>query len=215
MSRILVISDIHGYTEGVRILLDQAGYVPGSDELFLLGDFIDYDPTTWKALKDIRELIENGAKAILGNLEQWLLSRKKDKEIPNEYLSDLELLERLPFYLLQDSYLFVHAGLRPGISLEKQLPSDLTGIRQEFWNSKETFMYSIVFGHTPTHLMGAKPGELWHASGKLGIDTGAKHGFRLTLVDINGRISYSVSTSRNNLYGDFRQTVCKNRKENG
>lgn len=209
MSRILVISDIHGYTEGVHILLKQAGYVPGSDQLFLLGDFIDYDPATWKALKDIRKLIENGAKAILGNLEQWLLSRKKEKKIPNEYLSDLEMLDRLPFYLLHDSYLFVHAGLRPGIPLEKQLPNDLTGIRQEFWSNKEVLMYSIVFGHTPTHLMGAKPGELWHASGKLGIDTGAKHGLRLTLVDIYDQIAYSVSTSRNNLYGNFRQTTWK------
>ncbi|WP_052329700.1 metallophosphoesterase [Thermicanus aegyptius] len=204
MRRILVISDIHGFSEGVRILLEKAGYLPGTDDLYLLGDFIDYSPSTWEGITYIRDLFQHGAKAIAGNMELWLIN-KLDK-VNSSFISqaDLNFLKSLPFYLLQDSYLFVHAGIRPGISLENQRISDLTGIREDFWNSSEHMPYTVVFGHTPTHHLGALPGELWHVPGKLGIDTGAKHGLRLTLVDLTHRLSYSLSTSKGNLNGDIR-----------
>ncbi len=204
MIRILAISDIHGFTEGTKILLDRANYQPGLDQLILLGDYIDYDYKTWNELYFVIELLANGAKAVLGNMEQWLLSQRKKIWFPSSYNVNMDFLEELPFYILYDKYLFVHAGIRPRIPLDKQLQSDLTGIRQDFWNNEEISPYFIVFGHTPTHKMGALPGELWHGSGKLGIDTGAKHGLRLTLVDLTNKLSYSISTAKNNLYGDFR-----------
>jgi serine/threonine protein phosphatase 1 len=205
MKRILAISDIHGFTEGVRTLLEQARYLPGTDDLYLLGDFIDYSPSTWKGLTYIRELFHQGAKAIAGNMEIWLLQQMNRDKTPLISLADRHFLQSLPFYLLQDSYLFVHAGIRPGIPLENQRIADLTGIRNDFWNSSERMPYTVVFGHTPTHRLGSLPGEVWHVPGKLGIDTGAKHGLRLTLVDLSNRLSYSLSTSRENLYGDLRK----------
>lgn len=209
MSRILAISDIHGHTEGVRMLLEAARYEPGVDELYLLGDYIDYDPRTWGAIDYIRQLTMGGAHAISGNMETWLYSNNDAHSCmegiaASPAASVLDFVRTLPYYRTHASYLFVHAGLRPGVRLEEQLPSDLTGIRESFWSTPSPYPLPVVFGHTPTHRMGAAPGEIWTAPGMIGIDTGAKHGLRLSLFDLSNQTVYSCSTAPTNLYGDIR-----------
>lgn len=113
----------------------------------------------------------------------------------------------LPHYIEHGPYLFVHAGIRPGIALASQQPYDLLAIREEFWHSAAQFERVIVFGHTPTHRMGAAPGEIWIRPDRIGIDTGAKHGLRLTLVDLTCRKSYSCSTKEKGTYTDFRMAA--------
>jgi serine/threonine protein phosphatase 1 len=46
-------------------------------------------------------------------------------------------------------YLFVHAGIQPGTSLEKQKPEDLLWIRDSFLKHEGFFNHYIVHGHTP------------------------------------------------------------------
>lgn len=101
-------------------------------------------------------------------------------------------------------WLFVHAGIRPGVPLSEQTTDDLTGIREEFWASSPEQGPTVVFGHTPTFKLGAKPGALWQTQGRLGIDTGAKHGHRLTLLDLHEGLAYSCSTEPLQLYEDVR-----------
>ncbi len=49
-----------------------------------------------------------------------------------------------------DRFIFVHAGLRPGIPLElTSAPDDLLWIRQEFLTSSGDWGETVVFGHTP------------------------------------------------------------------
>lgn len=63
-------------------------------------------------------------------------------------------------------YLFVHAGIRPGIALERQDASDLMWIRDDFLQNRMQAPPVIVHGHTITE----KPEILdW----RIGIDTGA------------------------------------------
>lgn len=206
MSRILAISDIHGHADGARLLLRKAGYVPGQDELVLLGDFIDWDRGTWSALRYVGELVRGGARATLGNMERWLLSASDtDEGLPSES-QELALLRDTPLYVRLGSFLFVHAGIRPGVALERQTAADLTGIRREFWDDEAPLPYKVVFGHTPTFKMGAEPGELWFGRDRIGIDTGAKHGCRLTLVDLTNQLAYSCSTGASERYSDFRQS---------
>jgi serine/threonine protein phosphatase 1 len=72
-------------------------------------------------------------------------------------------------------YLFVHAGVRPYVPLERQDPSDLMWIRQPFLSSDTDFGAVVVHGHTP------RPApEVRH--NRIGIDTGAVAGGRLTCV---------------------------------
>ncbi|MFE5321275.1 metallophosphoesterase family protein [Paenibacillus sp. NPDC056579] len=211
MSRILAISDIHGHTDGVRLLLEAARYEPGVDELFLLGDYIDYDPSTWSALDDIRQLTAGGARAIAGNMETWLCSTPNERSSVQDagpaLASWLDFAGALPYYQLHTSFLFVHAGLRPGLKLEDQLPADLTGIREPFLLTRNPYPLPVIFGHTPTRRMGAAPGEIWVGPGIIGIDTGAKHGLRLSLVNLTNQTVYSCSTDPDNLYGDMRFTA--------
>ncbi|KAA9019534.1 metallophosphoesterase [Niallia endozanthoxylica] len=205
MSRILAISDIHGHVEGVKILLEMAKYNPKSDKLFLLGDFIDRRPFTWSSIEYIIELTEKGAEAIVGNTDYFYRKKKNaDKNKQSLLRSTIKFIESLPLYIEHENFLFVHAGIRPGIALHKQTLKDLTEIREPFWKTPYPFSKFVVFGHTPTEKMGAKPGEIWVGPGMLGIDTGAKHDYRLTLVNLTEHISYSISTNPKHLYKDLR-----------
>jgi serine/threonine protein phosphatase 1 len=70
-------------------------------------------------------------------------------------------------------YLFVHAGIRPGIPLERQSRHDLMWIREPFLSFKEPFGPVVVHGHTPRQ-------EPVVRSNRIGIDTGAVMGGVLT-----------------------------------
>lgn len=79
----------------------------------------------------------------------------------------LQFLRTLPLGVEWGDYLFVHAGVRPGVPLEAQTPHDLTTIRCAFLKADYPGGERIVvFGHTPTRRV-----EL--ARGKIGVDTGA------------------------------------------
>lgn len=71
-------------------------------------------------------------------------------------------------------YYFVHAGVRPGTSLERQDPDDLLRIRGSFLTSERDFGAVVVHGHTPVK----GPPEL--RPNRINIDTGAVFGRLLT-----------------------------------
>ena len=90
-----------------------------------------------------------------------------------KYVSSLKLCAS------SSSYFFCHAGIRPGIPLERQSAHDLLWIRQEFLNSKMNFGKRIVHGHTPIE----KPEVL---PNRINIDTGAYATGRLTCLVLEG-----------------------------
>jgi serine/threonine protein phosphatase 1 len=75
-------------------------------------------------------------------------------------------LQRLALHHVAGPYLFVHAGLRPGIALAEQDEQDLLWIRGPFLNATAPFEKFVVHGHS----ISAAP-EL--RANRLGIDTGA------------------------------------------
>jgi Calcineurin-like phosphoesterase len=197
--RLLAVSDIHGLSDALLELLDYARYRPGRDRLHVLGDFIDGD-AAGAALDTVRALVEGGAMAIRGNQEvEWMRKRRSADRRSERFA----FLYSLPYYLLAAPYLFVHAGIRPGISLANQKKKDLVFIRDEFHDHSFVPDYTVVFGHTPTFRLGA-PGEIYTASRKIGIDTGAKHGYRMTLVDLTNSRVHSCSTPPSGGCRDFR-----------
>lgn len=76
-------------------------------------------------------------------------------------------------------YLFVHAGLRPGIPLERQSPLDLRWIREPFIGDPREHGMMVVHGHTITEKVDER-------SNRIGIDTGAYRYGRLTALAIDG-----------------------------
>lgn len=200
--RILAISDIHGHLAGMIKLLKTAHYRPGTDRLYLLGDYIDTVPGTWSTLTAVERLCRQGARAIVGNKEiDWLRDQQQQSIKHPSYA----FVRGLPWYNAEEkNYLFVHAGVRPGVDLAKQTIQDCTTIREPFLSADLRCSRIVVFGHTPTVRLGAAPGTIWVGQGKIDIDTGAKHHLRLTLVDLTHRLAWSCSTALAHLYGDLR-----------
>jgi serine/threonine protein phosphatase 1 len=72
-------------------------------------------------------------------------------------------------------YFFVHAGVRPGVSLREQREDDLLWIREDFLFCEEPFGKTIVHGHTPVRQPEIK-------SNRINIDTGAYATGQLTCL---------------------------------
>jgi len=81
----------------------------------------------------------------------------------------------LHLYYESESHYFVHAGMRPGVPLADQREEDLLWIREAFIESKAAFGKPVVFGHTAFSEPLVQPN-------KIGIDTGAVYGNRLTCL---------------------------------
>ncbi|RUW14733.1 serine/threonine protein phosphatase, partial [Mesorhizobium sp. M1A.F.Ca.IN.020.06.1.1] len=96
-------------------------------------------------------------------------------------------MRTLPVMICSERFLFVHAGIRPGIALEAQDEADLLNIRSEFLAAAHRLDRWVVHGHTivdvPT-LDGRR----------LGIDTGAFQSGRLTALRIVGKYGRLLST---------------------
>ena len=88
-------------------------------------------------------------------------------------------LDRLKPHHREGGYLFVHAGIRPGIPLEQQSREDLLWIRKDFLECRDAHPYVVVHGHTPSRL----PEML---DNRIGIDTGAFATGRLTCAVFEG-----------------------------
>jgi serine/threonine protein phosphatase 1 len=86
-----------------------------------------------------------------------------------------DLLSALPASYTDGDYLFVHAGIRPGVPLAVQARRDLLWIRDEFLLSDADHGKVVVHGHT----IAPEP-EL--CRNRIGIDTGAFATDRLTCV---------------------------------
>lgn len=97
----------------------------------------------------------------------------------------VRFLQRCPVAFSTPSFLFVHAGVRPGIDLLEQDEHDLLWIRDAFLQAMRPYAdRTVVHGHTPSH-------DPILRSGRVGIDTGAYMGGPLTAVRLlAGRISF-------------------------
>lgn len=79
-------------------------------------------------------------------------------------------------------YIFVHAGIRPGVALEEQDADDLMWIRGEFLNSRADHGKVVVHGHSPDR-------DVQMEENRIGIDTAAYATGVLTclVLETNGR----------------------------
>lgn len=84
-------------------------------------------------------------------------------------------------------YLFVHAGIRPGIELEQQSQSDLRWIREPFLLDDSDHGFVVVHGHTISMAVEERPN-------RVGIDTGAYRTGVLTALAIEGAERWLIDT---------------------
>ena len=84
-------------------------------------------------------------------------------------------------------YLFVHAGIRPGVELEEQRQSDLRWIREPFLRDETDHGFVVVHGHTISQEVEERPN-------RIGIDTGAYATGVLTALAIEGEERWLLDT---------------------
>ncbi|WP_372634965.1 metallophosphoesterase [Cohnella sp.] len=197
MSRLFAASDIHGYGILLERLLDCAGYDPRTDRLFLLGDYVNKGPDSAGTLELMHRLCGEGAVALQGNNERKWLQGVPDSAVPDalEAARYRRWIADMPLWARHGRFLFVHAGLRPGVPLREQTPEDLTEIRDPFFRAPAIPGKTVVFGHTSTSRFGLAPDEVWIGNGKLGIDTGAGHGHYLSLVELTEGRQWAISVT--------------------
>ncbi|SFP50629.1 metallophosphoesterase family protein [Sphingomonas rubra] len=82
-------------------------------------------------------------------------------------------------HLTVGDYLFVHAGIRPGVPLADQVGADLRWIRDPFLGHRGSHGVMVIHGHTITD-------EPDVQSNRIGIDTGAYAGGPLTAIGLEG-----------------------------
>jgi len=200
MERIFAIGDIHGCFEKLVILMDKIDIDLEKDTLIFMGDYIDRGPASFEVVAYLNDLRKRCPKALFlkGNHEDMLgkylsgpdkdtyiinggkntldsyISRSQpgDSIIPREHLDFFGSL--LPYYETKD-YIFIHAGLRENMPPSQQEEDDLLWIRHEFIQSDYDFGKRVIFGHTPFL-------EPFVRANKIGIDTGAVYGNKLTCV---------------------------------
>ena len=80
---------------------------------------------------------------------------------------------------MRGEYLFVHAGVRPGVPLQQQQSDDLLWIRGPFLNDPHGLPYTVVHGHT--FRSDYRITRLPH---RIGIDTGAFKSGTLTALPL-------------------------------
>ena len=85
------------------------------------------------------------------------------------------------------SYLFVHAGVRPGVPLADQTQSDLRWIRDPFLETDHDHGFIVVHGHTIAE-------EIDVRGNRIGLDTGAYRSGVLTAIGLEGRERWFLQT---------------------
>jgi serine/threonine protein phosphatase 1 len=104
--------------------------------------------------------------------------------VPERHIT---LIRSMPLAHRAANYLFVHAGLRPGLAVEYQQERDLLWIRDEFLESDADHGALVVHGHSITAQVDVR-------SNRIGIDTGAYATGRLTALALEGEGRRFLST---------------------
>lgn len=84
-------------------------------------------------------------------------------------------------------YLFVHAGIKPGVEFAAQKASDLRWIREPFLDDPRWHGAMVIHGHTITQAVDEQPN-------RIGIDTGAYASGKLTAIGLDGTDRWYLTT---------------------
>jgi len=206
VSRIFAVGDIHGCLNKLIELMGVIEWRPDQDTLVFIGDYIDRGADSAGVIDYLLSLKKNFTDIIFlkGNHEQLLLDYLQGKNQDLYFINGgrqtlesyalrgkgipephLDFFNSLRLFYETDDYIFVHAGLRDHLPLEKQDQHDLLWIRNEFIDSDFNHGKVVVFGHTPM----LRP---LVQKNKIGIDTGAVYGGMLTCVELPEIIFHSV-----------------------
>ena len=203
MSNYIAIGDIHGMSS----MLDQLLLMlPLEGILVFLGDYIDRGPDSKGVISRLLELQQARECIFLrGNHEEMCLSALSHDRVMmrtwmnnggleviknydgSPFLEHLDFLRATRLYYETDEFIFVHAGLMPGLPLHENGAQDCLWIRDVFLNSQYNWGKLIIHGHTPNPNF-----QPQIQSNRINIDTGAVFGGMLTAIVLPERRLISV-----------------------
>lgn len=218
---VLVIGDVHGCLDELQLLLEKYN-ATGDDVLKILcGDISRKGPKSIETIRYVRDT--PSVMTVRGNNDEKVLMRHykhhhfnyqlkpADDFIENMTHHDFHYMEQLPYTIsIPDlNAIIVHAGLRPGVPLDKNQPYDLMNVRNLIpdkhceggfrphngmdkgvrWAPQWKGPEHIYFGHDhPRNLQLTR-----HATG---LDTSCVYGRHLTGLFIKGPRRGKLITQR-------------------
>lgn len=146
-------------------------FLRGNHEQAML-DFLDAASPNpaWLNFGGVAALASYGIAAADRSVES-IRDEMRDR-VPSAHI---DFLRRTEMSKSIGDYLFVHAGIRPGIAIERQIPQDFMWIREPFLSENKPFDFRVVHGHTITEYPDIRPN-------RIGIDTGAYASGVLTVL---------------------------------
>lgn len=202
---VYAIGDVHGCLQQLvaleRLITEDARDIEGERWLVTLGDHVDRGPDSAGAIAHVMGPAPEGFRrfSLVGNHEAMMLDFLADPARHGYWLEQggeetlasysaysgqsgipdahLDFIRTLPAYLSLPGWLFVHAGIRPGVPLAEQTEDDLLWIRAPFLTSQLTGGLRVVHGHTPGRDIVVTP----H---RIDVDTHCFHTGRLSAVRV-------------------------------
>lgn len=204
--RTFIIGDIHGCYDELASLVEKFNPDPG-DSIFSVGDVINRGPDSDKCVRFIKE---NNIRTVMGNHEHWYVKNwpfeNNSVESFNfrrlEIEEHLEWMKNLPYYIIEEDFIVVHAGFDPGVAFKDNSKEDLVSLRilshtgapwfDGYYGSKH-----IYFGHW------AKLG-LMFGRYVTALDTGCVYGNKLSgyIIEENRLIQVHAKKVYHSIYED-------------
>jgi serine/threonine protein phosphatase 1 len=211
MERIFAVGDIHGCFDKLVSLMKIIDIDLRRETLVFIGDYVDRGPHSREVVDYLIDLGRRESRVVFlkGNHEQMLQDYLSGSDrlgflyngggaTLESYLkggsqtathcippAHIEFFDNLCLHHETEDYIFVHGGLKPSVPLDEQKEWDMLWIRDEFISSDFDFGKRVIFGHTPFR-------EPLILDNKIGIDTGAVYGNKLTCVELPAVRFFSV-----------------------
>ncbi len=181
-------AEVVEYLRAFRPAFADFRFVMGNHEEAMLASLDDAtgDPhrTGWLGFGGAETLVSYGMPERLIALPGPALVAALHHYIPRAHLDFLRGFED---HVTIGDYLFVHAGIRPGIPLSQQTADDLHWIRRDFLDDRRSHGLMVVHGHTISTLPQFRPN-------RIGIDTGAYRTGVLTALGLQADKRWTLST---------------------
>ncbi len=205
-----LIGDIHGYLNRLVNLYNKlTARMNEGDTLIFLGDYIDRGPHSYEVIDfliNISRAADVSSVFLKGNHEDMLNWYLREEDRNGAYLLNggeatirsyvkhvgtfrlpghhREFYDSLRLYFEGKDFIAVHAGLNPDTkTLAGQSEHDLLWIRDKFFRAEKRWGKTVIFGHTPTRLIGGG-GSVYFDDERniIGIDSGVIFGNPLSCL---------------------------------
>lgn len=212
-----VIGDIHGAHKALVQCLTACNFDYDNDKLICLGDVCDGYPDVKECFDELLKI--KNLVYILGNHDDWALQWMKSKlssdmiDLDHTWYfqggkwtlqsycegvpdSHFELLKNAKLYHKVDNTIFVHGGFDTFCDFEMNNKIHFIWDRSLLMNGYENSFDKVFVGH-------ATVSEVKFMGNIIGIDTGAGHGMKLTIMDIETHEIYQSDLTKD-LYEDHQ-----------